>query len=131
MEDFEIAAIEVEAERTGICQYEALMTREQAEAQGMLAAESYRFACEVSAVYSMDDQPSYYKMVEEKRGNSARVRLEFAVRDLLASEVKRVLDMPFEQRKQAIALVEKNCGLMASERLAQGVRAEWMRRKSG
>jgi hypothetical protein len=129
--EIDAIAEEIRIERAAICEHEALMTREQAEAQGLLAAESYRFACEVRAVYSMDDQPSYYKMVEEKRGNSARVRLEFSVRDLLASEVKRVLDMPFEQRKQAITLVEKNCGLMASERLAQGVRAEWKRRKSG
>lgn len=76
----EIAA-EIYNERAAICEYSGLLTREQAEAQGLLESEAWRHATEVSTVLAMpfSERRPYLAMVEKQRGLVARQELAKSV----------------------------------------------------
>ena len=76
----EIAA-EVFSERSAICEFDGLLTREAAEAMGLSQSEKYRFACEVRTVLSMpfESRRDYLNDVEKKRGKGAADALRAAV----------------------------------------------------
>ena len=44
---------EIREERAAICEFDGLLTREQAEKQGLLESEQYRVACEVRKAMEM------------------------------------------------------------------------------
>jgi hypothetical protein len=76
-------ADEIYNERAGICEFDGLLTREQAEAQGLLESDRYKAACEVRHVLAMpfSERKPYLTMVGEKRGLVARDVLAKAVND--------------------------------------------------
>lgn len=78
----ELIAEEIREERAAICEYDGLMTREQAEAQGELESEAYRQACEVRYVLglSLIERQEYLDRVEKVRGVRAGGELRAAVR---------------------------------------------------
>ena len=82
-EDEAITAKEIESERSAICEIDGLLTREQAEAQGLLESDRYKASCEVRAVLAMpfSERKPYLTMVGEKRGLPARDALAKAVND--------------------------------------------------
>ena len=73
---------EIKEERAAACEFDGLMTREQAEAQGELESEAYRQACEVRHVLglSLSERQEYLNRVEKVRGVSAGGELREAVR---------------------------------------------------
>ena len=82
-EDETIAAKEIESERSAICEIDGLLTREQAEFQGLLESEQYKTACEVRAVLAMpfSERKPYLQRVQLVRGLVARDVLAKAVND--------------------------------------------------
>lgn len=79
----EIAA-EIFEERAAICEFDGLLTRQQAEAMGLLESEQYRQACEVRTVLAMPtfDRRSFLSAVEVKRGKAHADQL----RELVTAE---------------------------------------------
>lgn len=73
---------EIAEERAGICEFSGLMTREQAEAQGLLESETYRHSCEVRHVIGLElnDRRDYLDRVEKVRGVAAGSKLREDVR---------------------------------------------------
>lgn len=74
---------EIEEERAAICEFDGLMSREEAEKQGKLAAEEWRFACEVRSVLAMKGvawRREYLNLVESRRGKGPADALRDAVR---------------------------------------------------
>ena len=77
-DDEEIAAREIYNERAGICEYSGLMTREEAEKQGLLESQRWRRLCELKAIYNMplDKRREYFVMVKKERGDQAMQKLK-------------------------------------------------------
>ena len=78
----EQACSEIKEERAAICEFDGLMTHEQAEAQGVLESEAYRQACEVRHVLGLAliERQEYLDRVEKVRGARAGGELREAVR---------------------------------------------------
>ena len=74
---------EIFEERSAICEYDGLLTREEAEKQGMLESEAYRAACEVRYVLALPlaERRDYLELVAQKRGDNAA--------DTLKGEIQR------------------------------------------
>ena len=68
---------EIFEERAAICEYDGLLTREEAEKQGKLESEQYRHACEVRDILSrpLMDRRALLADIEQKRGMEAAERL--------------------------------------------------------
>lgn len=81
---------EISEERAGICEFDGLLTREQAEKQGLLESERWRVAC----------------------------------------EVRKVLEMPLDERREYLSRVDQARGKSAGQELMAQVQAEWLRRKA-
>ena len=81
---------EIREERAAICEFDGLLTREQAEKQGLLESEQYRVAC----------------------------------------EVRKVLEMPLNERREYLAKVDHARGKSSGQELRAQVQAEWLRRKA-
>jgi hypothetical protein len=83
MSKTETIAADIHAERSAICEFDGLLTREQAEAQGKLEADEYRMACETRYVLAMPfaERKPYLSKVEQQRGRSARDVLAKAIND--------------------------------------------------
>lgn len=81
MIETETIAAEIESERAGICEYSGLLTREQAETQGKLESEEYRFSCEIRAVLVMpfEKRKPFLFDVEKSRGKAHADKLRSAV----------------------------------------------------
>lgn len=80
--DLFAAAAEIAEERAGILEFDALMTREDAERLGKLASEEWRHACEVRhvvAMASVSERREYLDLVDRLRGKEAGGRLRDAV----------------------------------------------------
>jgi hypothetical protein len=72
-------ADEIFEERAAILEYDALMTREDAERLAMLESEQYREACEVRSVLKMPSKLArrdYLQRVRDARGDESADRLE-------------------------------------------------------
>lgn len=82
---------EIAEERAGICEFDGLLTREQAEAQGLLESEAYRNSC----------------------------------------EVRHVIGLDLNQRRDYLDRVEKVRGLVPGSKLREAVRTEWIKRRAG
>lgn len=81
-DDLFAAASEMAEERAGILEFDALMTREDAERLGKLASEEWRHACEVRTVVAMPSagqRREYLELVEKRRGKASGDRLRDAV----------------------------------------------------
>lgn len=72
MTETEVIAEEIRIERAAICEFDGLLTREQAEAQGLLESEQYRSACEVRAILVMpfEKRRPFLFDVEKSRGKA-------------------------------------------------------------
>lgn len=80
--DLFASAAEMAEERAGILEFDALMTREEAERLGKLESEEWRHACEVRhvvAMSSVSERREYLDLVEKRRGKTAGDRLRDAV----------------------------------------------------
>lgn len=68
---------EVFEERAAICEFDGLLTREEAEKQGMLESEQYRHACEVRDILGrpLMERRELLADIEKKRGKVAADRL--------------------------------------------------------
>lgn len=76
------AAAEMAEERAGILEFDALLTREEAERIGKLESEEWRHACEVRTVLAMKgsaQRREYLDMVDSRRGKVAGNKLRDAV----------------------------------------------------
>ena len=73
---------EIREERSAICEFDGLLTREEAEARGMLESETYRKSCEIRTVLEMPttSRAGYMDRVEKLRGAKAANELRNAVR---------------------------------------------------
>lgn len=73
MNDLFTTAAEIAEERAGICEFDGLLTREEAERQGKLESEQWRQACEVRKALSMPllERQEFLVDVEKKRGKKA------------------------------------------------------------
>lgn len=78
----ELICKEIAEERAGICEFDGLLTREEAEAQGALESEAYRQACEVRTVLDMPmaKRSGYLDRVAYLRGDKAANELRNLVR---------------------------------------------------
>ncbi len=74
---------EIFSERSAICEFDGLLTREEAEKRGMLESETYRKSCEIRTVLDMplSSRAGYMDRVEKLRGAKAANELREAVRD--------------------------------------------------
>lgn len=79
-DDDAIATKEIYNERAGICEYSGMMTREDAEKQGMLEAQQWKLLCELKEIYHMpiDKRLEYFELVKKARGNKALEKLKAA-----------------------------------------------------
>lgn len=68
--DQEITANEIFLERSGIAEYDGLLTRDEAERLGLLESERYRQDCEVRYVFTLpfEERRGYLEKVEKARG---------------------------------------------------------------
>lgn len=87
------SADEIYSERAAICEFDGLITREQAEAQGMLESQRYRESCEARDVVQTYYPDSvklqlYLAKVLTQRGEKATNKLRADCR--LAWKDKRV-----------------------------------------
>jgi hypothetical protein len=73
---------EVLDERSAICEFDGLLTREEAERQGLLESERYLADCEVRHVLRLDfsKRKAYLDLVEVKRGLKPANELRDTVR---------------------------------------------------
>lgn len=77
--NLDLIETEIYEERSAICQFDGLLTREEAEKQGKLASEEWREACEVRYICDMPTRKArveYLSGVEKKRGQAAANRLK-------------------------------------------------------
>ena len=74
---------EIREERSAICEFDGLLTREEAEKRGMLESETYRKSCEIRTVLDMPQasRAGYMDRVEKLRGAKAANELRESVRD--------------------------------------------------
>ena len=81
-DQIELVCAEIQEERAGICEFDGLMTRKDAERMGMLESDAYRMACEVRTVlgWSLTKRRDYLDMAEKIRGAHAVGELREAVR---------------------------------------------------
>ena len=80
---------EMYEERAAVYEFDALMTREQAEAQALLDSEAWREACEGRSVALMDSREArraYLENVTKKRGQASGDRL----RQLVEKNFKKI-----------------------------------------
>jgi hypothetical protein len=77
-----LAAEEVFQERSAICEYDGLLTREQAEAQGLLASREWLEVCEIRHALTMNsyDWQEHLAAVTKARGKPAAEALREKVR---------------------------------------------------
>ena len=78
MNDLLTFAAEIAEERAAICEFDGLLTRSEAEKQGLLESERWRHACEVRQVMSIPslaERRTYLSMVETQRGKEAANKL--------------------------------------------------------
>jgi hypothetical protein len=81
MSDTETTANEIYHERAAIVEHDGLLTREQAEAQGLLESEQYREASEARDVVtrfypSVPQLEAHFALVLIKRGKEATEKLK-------------------------------------------------------
>ena len=92
MTDLFESAAEMAEERAGILEFEALLTREEAEKRGLLESESWRHACEVRHVANMPSlsaRREYLSSVESQRGKKSADKLRSDIqREWLARRVE-------------------------------------------
>lgn len=81
MNDLFSTAKEIAEERSGICEFDGLLTREDAEKRGLLESEQWRTACEVRHVLKMPlaERRDFLTDVEKKRGPKAAEELRYLV----------------------------------------------------
>ena len=79
---------EISEERAGICEFDGLMTREEAEKQGMLESERYRHSCEIRDLLArpLEDRREMLKKIERTRGKEATDKIRA---DLTAEWARR------------------------------------------
>ena len=68
---------EIYEERAAICEFDGLLTREEAEKQGKLESEQYRHSCEVRDILNrpLMERRSLLADIEQRRGKDAADRL--------------------------------------------------------
>lgn len=92
MTDLFESAAEMAEERAGILEFEALLTREEAEKRGLLESEEWRHACEVRRVSNMPSlsaRREYLASVESQRGKKSADKLRSDIqREWLARRVE-------------------------------------------
>jgi len=74
---------EIREERAAICEFDGMLTREEAEQRGMLESETYRRSCEIRTVLDMPQasRAGYMDRVEKMRGAKAANELRESVRN--------------------------------------------------
>ena len=77
MNDTDLAAREVFEERAAICEHDGLLTRDEAEKQGLLESARYMHDCLVRTVLRMpfEDRRPFLDSVEKKQGKAAADKL--------------------------------------------------------
>jgi len=79
--DEKLTADEIYNERAGICEYSGLLTREEAEALGMLESKAWIYACLLKTINEMTESKriEYYRHVTSSRGEELARKIKHDV----------------------------------------------------
>jgi len=79
--DEKLTADEIYNERAGICEYSGLLTREEAEARGILESKAWIYACLLKTIHEMTESKriEYYRHVTANRGEEVARKIKHDV----------------------------------------------------